>query len=447
MQLQTNTVTHTTISMASLSVEQIIMDAQRMADRVRDLDTLSSALLVEAEGNNRFVESLRQFQDDLESLNEIANSKTNAEMVNRIQQQNASSLEILKENRELKICIEDYERAMELIMQKYREHTKSKVLSSKIDFKDIYNEKLWNIIRDQRQKINEMAAVMQKAAAVDDTCDLEDLTKLRLENQSLRELLQISKQYGTYSQPIRFNEYLLNEKAVQTDEVVESLNDALSESSSCSVESRADNMRYLSIEVETNSMSKNNLLKETSFVLPEAETTINSNNSSNSNNSNESNISINCNNNIDNYHDSSISSDSMKFTKDCISSKTSTTLATDVDQATQIENDKNDNFINSTHENEYKTTKSNKFDYGSNLNNILIEENVPFLNNETIISEVIPELLNNVSIESPNDECSMETSLSNETLKEDLSDETGVENKVMFDNKLPMVVNNGSSLT
>lgn len=447
MQLQTNTVTHTTISMASLSVEQIIMDAQRMADRVRDLDTLSSALLVEAEGNNRFVESLRQFQDDLESLNEIANSKTNAEMVNRIQQQNASSLEILKENRELKICIEDYERAMELIMQKYREHTKSKVLSSKIDFKDIYNEKLWNIIRDQRQKINEMAAVMQKAAAVDDTCDLEDLTKLRLENQSLRELLQISKQYGTYSQPIRFNEYLLNEKAVQTDEVVESLNDALSESSSCSVESRADNMRYLSIEVETNSMSKNNLLKETSFVLPEAETTINSNNSSNSNNSNESNISINCNNNIDNYHDSSISSDSMKFTKDCISSKTSTTLATDVDQATQIENDKNDNFLNSTHENEYKTAKSNKFDYGSNLNNILIEENVPFLNNETIISEVIPELLNNVSIESPNDECSMETSLSNETLKEDLSDETGVENKVMFDNKLPMVVNNGSSLT
>lgn len=447
MQLQTNTVTHTTISMASLSVEQIIMDAQRMADRVRDLDTLSSALLVEAEGNNRFVESLRQFQDDLESLNEIANSKTNAEMVNRIQQQNASSLEILKENRELKICIEDYERAMELIMQKYREHTKSKVLSSKIDFKDIYNEKLWNIIRDQRQKINEMAAVMQKAAAVDDTCDLEDLTKLRLENQSLRELLQISKQYGTYSQPIRFNEYLLNEKAVQTDEVVESLNDALSESSSCSVESRADNMRYLSIEVETNSMSKNNLLKETSFVLPEAETTINSNNSSNSNNSNESNISINCNNNIDNYHDSSISSDSMKFTKDCISSKTSTTLATDVDQATQIENDKNDNFLNSTHENEYKTAKSNKFDYGSNLNNILIEENVPFLNNETIISEVIPELLNNVSIESPNDECSMETNLSNETLKEDLSDETGVENKVMFDNKLPMVVNNGSSLT
>lgn len=447
MQLQTNTVTHTTISMASLSVEQIIMDAQRMADRVRDLDTLSSALLVEAEGNNRFVESLRQFQDDLESLNEIANSKTNAEMVNRIQQQNASSLEILKENRELKICIEDYERAMELIMQKYREHTKSKVLSSKIDFKDIYNEKLWNIIRDQRQKINEMAAVMQKAAAVDDTCDLEDLTKLRLENQSLRELLQISKQYGTYSQPIRFNEYLLNEKAVQTDEVVESLNDALSESSSCSVESRADNMRYLSIEVETNSMSKNNLLKETSFVLPEAETTINSNNSSNSNNSNESNISINCNNNIDNYHDSSISSDSMKFTKDCISNKTSTTLATDVDQATQIENDKNDNFLNSTHENEYKTAKSNKFDYGSNLNNILIEENVPFLNNETIISEVIPELLNNVSIESPNDECSMETSLSNETLKEDLSDETGVENKVMFDNKLPMVVNNGSSLT
>lgn len=226
--------------MANVTVGQIIMDAQRMASRVKELDALSGALLEEAEGNNRFVESLRQFQDDMESLNRIANNKSNADMVNRIQQQNANSSEILKENRELKVCIEDYERAMELIMQKYREHTNSKVLESKLNFKEVYNEKLWKIIREQREKINEMAAVMQRAANIDDEYDTDLIAALRLENKTLRELLQISKQFGSYNRPIHFNEHLLEEKAVQTDLVGDDSADELS-LSGASVENANNN--------------------------------------------------------------------------------------------------------------------------------------------------------------------------------------------------------------
>lgn len=203
-----------------MSVGQIIMDAQRIASRVKDLEMLGNALLVEAEGNNRLVESLRQFQDDMDSLNQISNNKSNSEMVNRMQQQNATSSEILKENRELKICIEDYERTLEFIMQKYREHTSSKILESKINFKEVYNEELWLIIREQRAKIREMAVVMQRAASADDDAvhrDMETMSRLRKENQILRELLQISKQFGSASQPIRANEHILVEKGVQTD--------------------------------------------------------------------------------------------------------------------------------------------------------------------------------------------------------------------------------------
>ncbi|XP_018783289.1 PREDICTED: circulating cathodic antigen homolog [Bactrocera latifrons] len=206
--------------MSNMSVGQIIMDAQRIASRVKDLEMLGNALFVEAEGNNRLVESLRQFQDDMDSLNQISNNKSNSEMVNRIQQQNATSSEILKENRELKICIEDYERTLEFIMQKYREHTSSKILESKINFKEVYNEELWLIIREQRAKIREMAVVMQRAASADDDAvhrDMETMSRLRKENQILRELLQISKQFGSASQPIRINEHMLEEKGVQTD--------------------------------------------------------------------------------------------------------------------------------------------------------------------------------------------------------------------------------------
>lgn len=237
--------------MANITVGQIIMDAQRMASRVKEIDALSSALLEEAEGNNRFVESLRQFQDDMDSLNRIANNKSNVDMVNRIQQQNANSSEILKENRELKVCIEDYERAMELIMQKYREHTNSKVLESKLNFKEVYNDKLWKIIREQREKINEMAAVMQRAANIEDEHDINVITRLRLENQTLRELLQISKQFGSYNRPIRFNEHLLEEKGVQTDLAADDSADELS-LSGASIEN-ANNNSVIQLNISSTS--------------------------------------------------------------------------------------------------------------------------------------------------------------------------------------------------
>ncbi|XP_016964642.1 FGFR1 oncogene partner 2 homolog [Drosophila biarmipes] len=229
--------------MSNLSVGQMIMDAQRMANRIKDLDALGTALLEEAENNNRLVESLRQYQDDIEALNRISNNKTNADMVNRIQQQNINSSEILKENRELKICIEDYERVMELMMQKYREHTVSKVLDSKFSFKELYNERMWQVIREQREKINEMAAVMQRAASVDDGMvqrELQTISQLRLENETLRELLQISKQYGSAQRPIRESDHLLEEKAVQTDSIADDSADDLS-ISGASVENMNNN--------------------------------------------------------------------------------------------------------------------------------------------------------------------------------------------------------------
>ncbi|XP_017858375.1 PREDICTED: circulating cathodic antigen homolog [Drosophila arizonae] len=249
--------------MSNLSVGQMIMDAQRMASRVKDLDALGTALLEEAETNNRLVESLRQYQEDIESLNRVANNKTNADMVNRIQQQNVNSSEILKENRELKICIEDYERAMELMMQKYREHTVTKVLDNKLNFKELYNERLWQVIREQREKINEMAAVMHRAATADDENvqrELQTISQLRMENETLRELLQISKKYGSAQRPIREGDHLLEEKAVQTDNQADDSADDLS-ISGASVENMNNNsviQMYSSPEVITSASNASN---------------------------------------------------------------------------------------------------------------------------------------------------------------------------------------------
>lgn len=44
----------------SITFEQIMLDAQRMANRIKDLETLGNVLLVEAEGNNRQIETMKQ---------------------------------------------------------------------------------------------------------------------------------------------------------------------------------------------------------------------------------------------------------------------------------------------------------------------------------------------------------------------------------------------------
>lgn len=146
-------------------------------------------------------------------MNKLARDKTNAEMVNRVNQQNPSLREFRQENRELKATLEDHQRALEIIMHKYREQIQHKVFTSRINFKEMYNVKLQEVIRKQQEKINEMAAVMQKAASIDDDIinnEIELITKLKVENQGLREMLQISQQFGTQ----RID---CEDKAVQTE--------------------------------------------------------------------------------------------------------------------------------------------------------------------------------------------------------------------------------------
>lgn len=133
-------------------------------------------------------------------MNKLARNSTNAEMIARLNSQKPNIREIRQENRELKACLEDHQHALEAIMHKYREHIQHKVLNSQINFKEQYNEHLLNIIRDQKEKINEMAGVMQRAAQIDEQPyykELEMLTQLKLENKGLRELLYISKEFGS----------------------------------------------------------------------------------------------------------------------------------------------------------------------------------------------------------------------------------------------------------
>uniref|UniRef100_A0A182N327 FGFR1 oncogene partner 2 homolog n=1 Tax=Anopheles dirus TaxID=7168 RepID=A0A182N327_9DIPT len=207
----------------SVTFEQIILDAKRIANRLKDREALGDALLLESESVNKHIESMRQFQDDIDILNKLARDRTNNQLITIIHQENPQIREIQQENRLLKAALEDHQHALEHIMSKYREHTQAKILNTKVNFVEAFTrhhrsadiERRDELIRQQTAKIQEMAAVMQRVSQLDEeklNQEQEVLSKLMTENKGLRELLEISCKYGSGGQKM-----LVDDKSTQTD--------------------------------------------------------------------------------------------------------------------------------------------------------------------------------------------------------------------------------------
>lgn len=71
-------------------------------------------------------------------------------------------------------------------MSKYREHASEQIYRSRINFKAFQDKKYDEIIQKQAEKIQEMAAVMNKAATIDEERNYRDqelVSMLKAENQ------------------------------------------------------------------------------------------------------------------------------------------------------------------------------------------------------------------------------------------------------------------------
>ncbi|XP_030746080.1 FGFR1 oncogene partner 2 homolog [Sitophilus oryzae] len=180
----------------SLTIQQIITDAKRLAGRLKERDSVANFLLSETHAINKKIDAMKQFQEEVEQLNEVANQKPHSQLIANIQKENRHLREIQQENRELKLALEDYQSTLEHIMTKYREHTQDEIYKSRIDFKGVQDQRYQYIIQQQAEKIQEMAAIMEKAAILDEDRDFkleEVIARLKTENQGLRSLLKISQ--------------------------------------------------------------------------------------------------------------------------------------------------------------------------------------------------------------------------------------------------------------
>jgi len=203
----------------SLTVQQLLTDAKRLSTRLRDHDQTADTLITRAQEVLKQVDAMRQYQEDVENLNEVAHNRPRAQLVLGIQQENRHIRTLQQENKELRAALEEHQNALELIMSKYRQHVTRLVNCPKPDFQGLNNRNI-QMLAERTEKVCEMAAVMKEAAKVDEentNLQQETMARLMTENKGLRELLDISQK--SKSSP-RLKKIVSNvHKEVQTDDV------------------------------------------------------------------------------------------------------------------------------------------------------------------------------------------------------------------------------------
>ncbi|XP_072123479.1 FGFR1 oncogene partner 2 homolog [Mobula birostris] len=184
----------------SCTIEKVLADAKALVERLKEHDNAAEALIEQTTALNKRVEAMKQYQEDIQELNEVAKHRPRSTLVLGIQQENKQIRDLQQENKELRTSLEEHQSALELIMSKYREQMFRLLMASKKDdpvmiikLKEQHSKELQVHI----DKIHEMATVMRKAIEIDEQRlfkEQERIVQLESENKGLREVLQINKE-------------------------------------------------------------------------------------------------------------------------------------------------------------------------------------------------------------------------------------------------------------
>ncbi|ELU02494.1 hypothetical protein CAPTEDRAFT_204806 [Capitella teleta] len=184
--------------MMSLSIEKVLADARMLCSRLKDHDSCADNLITNATTLDKRMDAMKEYEEDLNELNEIARHRPRANLILGLAQENSQIRELQNENRELRVALEEHQSALELIMKKYREQVAKLMAANRLDKALVTRapgDQLDGCHPNQIDKICEMAAVMRQAIQVDEesaTRDKQHLVQLQHENKTLREILQIT---------------------------------------------------------------------------------------------------------------------------------------------------------------------------------------------------------------------------------------------------------------
>merc|ERR1712226_17582 len=107
------------------------------------------------------MDAMKQYEEDMNELNEMARHRPRANLILGLAQENSQIRELQSENKDLRMSLEEHQSALELIMSRYREQIFKLVMANQLDKSKMVMEGSMDSTDDQGKidKICEMAAV------------------------------------------------------------------------------------------------------------------------------------------------------------------------------------------------------------------------------------------------------------------------------------------------
>ncbi|KAJ8675833.1 hypothetical protein QAD02_011619 [Eretmocerus hayati] len=208
----------------ALTIQQIILDAGKLVNELSAQENTADIIISEIQSVCNQIDSMKQYQEDIDTLNAQTNQKPREEIIAGFKGNAGYFRELQAENKDLRLALEDYQKALEQIMSKYRQQTAYFLKQTQKEANPASNAKCcqqvsqckcMKVIDSQAEKINEMVSVMRSAAQIDDENEMkyaEMVGRLKEENNGLREILSIVNQYGSSKHENTVD------KTVQTDD-------------------------------------------------------------------------------------------------------------------------------------------------------------------------------------------------------------------------------------
>lgn len=201
----------------SVTVHQILNDAKRLVSRLKEHDSAADNIISHTQTLYKNVEAMKEYNEDVSDQNMANQIRSRPLVVFNMQQENKHILELQQENRELRDSLEEHQSVLQLIMSQYRKQITKLVHCSSKEHESDYNSSSQDM-QKMADSICEIADTMKQAIELDDVfyvTEHEKLTELITENKGLRELLDISKMYGSLTNPLNAPEMV--DKESQTD--------------------------------------------------------------------------------------------------------------------------------------------------------------------------------------------------------------------------------------
>ncbi|XP_071955894.1 FGFR1 oncogene partner 2 homolog [Antedon mediterranea] len=213
----------------SLTIEQVLNDAKRLVERLREHDNAADTLIEQTTTLHKKIDAMKQYQEEVEEMNQVARHRPRSSLILGIQQENRQIRELQRENKDLRLALDEHQSALELIMSSYREQVSKLVMANRTEQVAALStnmqceEKPHGMLTSPVTPDNDLD---QKAAVAME----EMMARLLIENQGLREMLEISRRMHTQHTKI-IEEEEENENSKDNNKNFKEKNDNENESS------------------------------------------------------------------------------------------------------------------------------------------------------------------------------------------------------------------------